>query len=293
MSNGDDLNDDLDYNFDNIESDNDGSFVDEEFMAPNDNEETLQVATGKKRERDDAEPQQQTQQKKKKPKKTKQWFSQVPDIAKSSESSQYDFLVDQLKSAYSKLSDIELEEKLIPESSIEATTSYSQSRNKDTIVDFISTHFGSLKDSLSKQNKQNGSPRLLVICPSAIRCTDIVRSLKELNPSKGVPIAKLFAKHIKLHEQKEFLQSNQTVIAVATPNRAKSLIEDGAFSTKYLGLILLDTSYVDDKQRTLFDVPEIKQQLFDFLGLKSIYERFKGDKGGQGEKGRKTALCLF
>lgn len=114
MSNGDDLNDDLDYNFDNIESDNDGSFVDEEFMAPNDNEETLQVATGKKRERDDAEPQQQTQQKKKKPKKTKQWFSQVPDIAKSSESSQYDFLVDQLKSAYSKLSDIELEEKLIP-----------------------------------------------------------------------------------------------------------------------------------------------------------------------------------
>lgn len=114
MSNGDDLNDDLDYNFDNIESDNDGSFVDEEFMAPNDSEETLEVATGKKRERDDAEPQQQTQQKKKKSKKTKQWFSQVPDIAKSSESSQYDFLVDQLKSAYSKLSDIELEEKLIP-----------------------------------------------------------------------------------------------------------------------------------------------------------------------------------
>lgn len=150
-----------------------------------------------------------------------------------------------------------------------------------------------MKDSLSKPNKQKGSPRLLVICSSAIRCADVVRSLKQLNPSKDIPIAKLFAKHIKLHEQKDFLQSNQTVIAVATPNRAKSLIEDGTLNTKYLSLILLDSSYTDDKQRTLFDVPETKTQLFDLLNLKSIYERFKGEIGGQGDKGRKTALCLF
>ncbi|TIB00639.1 hypothetical protein E3P96_02598 [Wallemia ichthyophaga] len=290
MSYGDDLNDGLDYNFDNIESENEGSFVDEEFAAGDDNEESLQLATGQKRVRDDVE---QPQQKKKKTKKTKHWSSQVPQVAKSAQSSQYDFLKDQLKSVYGKLSDIEIEERVIPETAIDATHEYSLPRNKDTITDFISTQFSNLKDSLSKPNKQKGSPRLLVICSSAIRCADVVRSLKQLNPSKDIPIAKLFAKHIKLHEQKDFLQSNQTVIAVATPNRAKSLIEDGTLNTKYLSLILLDSSYTDDKQRTLFDVPETKTQLFDLLNLKSIYERFKGEIGGQGDKGRKTALCLF
>lgn len=111
MSVGDDLNDGLDYNFENIESENEGSFVDEEFTAGDDNEESLQVATGQKRVREDPE---QPQPKKKKTKKAKHWSSQVPEIAKSAKSSQYDFLKDQLKSVYSKLSDIEIEERLIP-----------------------------------------------------------------------------------------------------------------------------------------------------------------------------------
>lgn len=110
MSYGDDLNDGLDYNFDNIESENEGSFVDEEFAAGDDNEESLQLATGQKRVRDDAEQPQQ----KKKTKKTKHWSSQVPQVAKSAQSSQYDFLKDQLKSVYGKLSDIEIEERIIP-----------------------------------------------------------------------------------------------------------------------------------------------------------------------------------
>lgn len=139
----------------------------------------------------------------------------------------------------------------------------------------------------------NGSPRLLIVCPSAIRCVDVVRSLKSLNPSKEFPIAKLFAKHIKLHEQEKFLKEHQTAIAVATPQRAQKLIESDALNLKYLSLVILDGSTIDSKQRTMFEIPEIKIQLFDLLCMDVIRDRFKGQKGAEGNQGRKSAICLY
>lgn len=45
--------------------------------------------------------------------------------------------------------------------------------------------------------------------------------------TKDSTVAKLFAKHIKLHDSIRFLKSTRTGIAVGTPTRLKDLMDDG------------------------------------------------------------------
>ncbi|KAI9140875.1 U3-containing 90S pre-ribosomal complex subunit-domain containing protein [Paraphysoderma sedebokerense] len=104
-------------------------------------------------------------------------------------------------------------------------------------------------------------PFILVLCSSAIRCMDVIRSLRTLHIS--AKIGKLFAKHMKIDEQVEFLKKNPVHIAVGTPNRVLKLMEKEAFSTNSLKLVLLDSTFKDSKQRTIFTLPECKQDLFN------------------------------
>lgn len=61
-------------------------------------------------------------------------------------------------------------------------------------------------------------------------------------------VAKLFAKHFKLEEQQQELQSRCVNIATGTPNRMAKLAEIAALKLGRLQFLILDTA-LDAKQR--------------------------------------------
>lgn len=107
-----------------------------------------------------------------------------------------------------------------------------------------------------------GSPVLLIICSSAIRATQIIKSIS----SKLIKckIAKLFAKHFKVEEQMEMLSKEYYPIALGTPNRVNKLIELGALSLKRTAMVLVDVT-PDSKQFNILTLNEVKTDFYRLL----------------------------
>lgn len=118
--------------------------------------------------------------------------------------------------------------------------------------------------------------------------------------TKEVDVAKLFSKHFKLAEHAEYLNKTKVGIAVGTPNRIGKLLSDtGAFwfslapslwhpdeypsaeslHLTHLSHIILDTTYLDAKRRSLVDMPEAREDLFKLvLGAQPIMDRLREGK---------------
>jgi len=149
--------------------------------------------------------------------------------------------------------------------SITDTTSWTGPRTLDHLVDFIVEVLPSLRTRLSQKSKANGSPTLLFIAGAALRVADITRVLKNkaLRGEKGGEVAKLFSKHIKLADHVTYLKQTRVGAAVGTPGRiGKLLCETDALTISALSHIILDTSFRDAKNRTLFDIPETRNEVF-------------------------------
>ena len=91
----------------------------------------------------------------------------------------------------------------------------------------------------------NTSPSVLILCISAIRCTELLKLLstqfftcRELADLR-VFIPKLFGKHIKVDEQKKAL-NRVTPIAIGVPNRTLRLVEDGILDLSNLSMLIID-----------------------------------------------------
>jgi protein CMS1 len=126
------------------------------------------------------------------------------------------------------------------------TTTWTGSRNLDTLVDFIvqGTHFFVLESRsiitfrakavpllhtrLLQRTKSPGAPTLLFLTGAALRVADVTRVLKNntLQGEKGAGIAKLFAKHFKLEEHVRYLKKTKIGSAVGTPGRVGKLLCD-------------------------------------------------------------------
>ena len=65
---------------------------------------------------------------------------------------------------------------------------------------------------------------------------------------QGCKVAKCFAKHIKVEEQRKLLDSLGVNIAVGTPHRMAMLAQLGSLKLERLRLVVLDMK-VDPKQR--------------------------------------------
>jgi len=118
-----------------------------------------------------------------------------------------------------------------------------------------------------------GSPVVLVVCSGGMRSADMVRAVRGMSK---LPVAKLFAKHFKLEEQKSFLKNSRPVIAVGTPARLEALVESGALSLDGLQLLVVDATHRDVKQRTIIE--NTKQEflaLFKSLLPKILASKFK------------------
>ena len=100
------------------------------------------------------------------------------------------------------------------------------------------------------------------MCASALRCTEIVKSVSGKIPN--CKIAKLFAKHIKTEEQMDLLSKAYYPIAIGTPNRVNKLIEMGALSLRKTKIFLADVT-PDVKNATLLTSKDVKEDFFKLL----------------------------
>jgi superfamily II DNA/RNA helicase len=115
--------------------------------------------------------------------------------------------------------------------------------------------------SSSSSELPHGAPVVLVVCSSAVRAADVINMLSK---QFHCIIAKLFAKHFKLQEQVEFLNTQTSYIAVGTPNRIAKLIEYGALQLSHTQVVLLDT-WADSKAFNLLTLPDIRKDVIDLL----------------------------
>lgn len=127
----------------------------------------------------------------------------------------------------------------------------------DRLAEFPSySSLAELKSSLS------GKPQALavvVVCASAERCLQVLKECKLL---KIGPLAKLFARHMKLTEQVDFVTQKRPPVGVGTPNRVLKLVEYFASDA----LILIDLS-VDSKKRCIVDMKDTQQDVFALVDL--------------------------
>ncbi|XP_065598122.1 protein CMSS1 isoform X1 [Cyrtonyx montezumae] len=119
-----------------------------------------------------------------------------------------------------------------------------------------------------KNHKEKKSVVMLVICSSALRSLELIKSMTAFRGDCRV--LKLFAKHIKIKEQMNMLEKGVFHIGVGTPGRIKALVEQDGLclnSTKY---IILDWNWRDQKLRRMMDIPEIKKETIDLLEMRII-----------------------
>lgn len=175
------------------------------------------------------------------------------------------YLSDMSRKVYTDLSDLELENVGIPESSIADTTAWTGPRSLDQLSFFIQKVLPGLHNRLLMKSKANGAPTLIFVTGVALRVADVTRTLKskQLRGDKGGDVAKLFAKHFKLSEHVSYLKRTKIGTAVGTPGRlGKLLCDTDALSTSALTHIILDVTFRDAKKRNLFDIPETREEFF-------------------------------
>ncbi|KAH7107448.1 U3-containing 90S pre-ribosomal complex subunit-domain containing protein [Auriculariales sp. MPI-PUGE-AT-0066] len=181
---------------------------------------------------------------------------------------------------------IELQDLAIPEESIEDTSAFANERSLHNLKEFIETATPTLRTRLGQKSKREGAPTLIVITLAAMRGADVVRALRDLRTEKSGQVAKLFAKHFKVNEHVQYLRKTKIVAAVGTPGRLGKLLEaDDCLSLDALSHIIIDFTYQDSKKRTIFDIPETRQELFKTV--------FANDRLKRALQSGKVKLVLF
>lgn len=97
-------------------------------------------------------------------------------------------------------------------------------------------------------------PSAVFLSPSAVGALDCLKSCQTFH--KGCHIAKLFAKHIKVVEQVDYISKNPICIALGTPNRIVKLASDAHIAFTKLRYLILDMRE-NKKKQTLVDIPDI------------------------------------
>ncbi len=111
-------------------------------------------------------------------------------------------------------------------------------------------------------SKQKRKRMVIIVCSAARRACAV---LKELVPIR-LPVAKLFAKHMKLKEQVDFLERVKPSVAVGTPNRILSISQTKALDFMFHKdcVIFLDR-HLDVKKYSLLTAPIIALDCFEFI----------------------------
>ncbi|TKY50539.1 CMSS1 protein [Spatholobus suberectus] len=118
-----------------------------------------------------------------------------------------------------------------------------------------------------------GSPAVLIITSSALRCIHLLRGFRSI--TKECHAAKLFSKHMKLEEQISLLK-NRVNIASGTPSRIKKLIDAEALDLSRLQVLVLDM-HPDVKGYSLFTLPQVRDEFWDLFKNYFYQPMIQGD----------------
>ncbi|KAM6224983.1 protein CMSS1 [Rhynchocyon petersi] len=118
---------------------------------------------------------------------------------------------------------------------------------------------------LRKNHNEKKSVLMLIVCSSAIRALELMRSMTAFKGDSKV--MKLFAKHIKIQEQVKLLEKRVVHLGVGTPGRIKELIKQGGLNLNPLKFLVFDWNWRDQKLRRLMDIPEIRKEVFELLEM--------------------------
>ncbi|KAG6002492.1 hypothetical protein E4U21_003020 [Claviceps maximensis] len=192
-----------------------------------------------------------------------------------------DYLAQKLTRFGGDLSSVEISDLTLSASSIQDTTSWQQDRTLANLPAFLEK-FSHGKESLSKtpmDNDDKGCPHTLIVTGASLRATDICRAVRDAKFSgQGNPVAKLFAKHMKVDDQVRFLRSRKCGIGVGTPARMIELMELGDLRLHRLERVVVDASHVDMKKRGIMDMKDTLMPLAQFLTRPEFRERYGDEK---------------
>lgn len=172
---------------------------------------------------------------------------------------------------------LELEEKFIPSKTFKTTTDFQLPHTASNLPVFLEQFTKGGKEELS-QCKDLSCPHTLIIASSGIRTADLVRTVRIFNTEES-KVAKLFAKHMKLNDNIQYVKKTKIGIAVGTPTRLLDLFKADALKSTNLKRIVIDGSYRDEKKRTIFDMPEIANPLLDLLATPQLQQALATEEG--------------
>ncbi|KAJ3333127.1 hypothetical protein HDU76_011204 [Blyttiomyces sp. JEL0837] len=109
---------------------------------------------------------------------------------------------------------------------------------------------------VTAEKPKDGKSQVIVVSPSAERAITVIPELKKLGK-----IGKLFARHIKIAEHIKLCKTTYFPVSVGTPNRVLKLLEADAIDINTISNLIVDSSYVDKKERGILDIPELQADL--------------------------------
>ncbi|KAI8977932.1 U3-containing 90S pre-ribosomal complex subunit-domain containing protein [Pilobolus umbonatus] len=215
------------------------------------------------------EPPKKKKKKQNKKKKLSSPFDTV-NIWEENQTIQAEYIIDRLKLALPDLTQVEVDERRVPETSIVNNSKFQHEHTLSCLSKYIKFGVAGHR-KLAKKPTVLASPLVLVVTHSAVRAVELARALQEF--ATTAKVAKLFAKHFKIEEQIDYLERQSLHIGVGTPNRLLALIEQDHLKLDLLELVVIDTER-NAKKFNIFDIQEVRTDLFNFLGSR-LLERLK------------------
>lgn len=197
-----------------------------------------------------------------------------PDMAQMDPSLLADHFAKTIKRCYKKDTTLELDEKYLPSSTFADTTRFKGNRKKEMLGTFLEFVVAGDRSTLTRAAKETARPHTLVLCQSGIRAADLARVLRTYE-TEGNAVVKLFAKHFKIEQQAVFLRKNKTGFGVGTPQRIRELIFTGGLKLDNLARIVIDGSYLDEKQFGIWGYPDIFKAMLSIVKMETVQERIE------------------
>ena len=120
-------------------------------------------------------------------------------------------------------------------------------------------------DYVSRGGYEGGTPGVAVIAlaASAVNAVGLAKRMYD-----GCPVGKLFSKHVKIHEQKEWLRracrKGLAPSAAGTSKRVQRLVEDGEMTFDHTVGLVIDMSR-DMRLMNIVDMHSTKAELFELI----------------------------
>lgn len=162
------------------------------------------------------------------------------------------------------LSTLELEDIIIKDSCclVEDSTHTGALEELHPYLNKVIPHWSENVSKLDKKGDK-GRPILLFVSSAATRVVELNRSAAKFKGN--CKTVKLFAKHMKISKQEQFLESHVVHFGIGTPSRIFKLIQTGSLKTSRMKYVILDWTWRDKKLRRMIDIPEVRGELINLL----------------------------